>query len=103
MAALAHILKDKGHEVVGSDVDHYVFTEDSLLKRNIRIYGFGEYDLADIDLVIAGHNFYPFSSEVQAALKLGKGVIEYHKFLSTLVNSKYSIAICGTQGHLHSR
>ena len=102
MASLAHILKDKGHEVVGSDVDHYVFTEDSLLKRNIRIYGFGEYDLADIDLVIAGHNFYPFSSEVQVALKLGKGVIEYHKFLSTLVNSKYSIAICGSHGKTSS-
>lgn len=102
MAALAHILLDKGHEVVGSDVDHYVFTQDSLLERNVQIYRFNEYDLSSIDLVIAGHNFYPFSSEVQEALKLGKGVIEYHKFVSTLVNSKYSIAVCGSHGKTSS-
>jgi UDP-N-acetylmuramate--alanine ligase len=102
MAALAHILKDKGHEVIGSDVDQYVFTEDSLNERNIKIYSFDKYDLKDIDLVIAGHNFYPFSSEVQKALKLGKSVIEYHKFVATLVDSKYSIAICGSHGKTSS-
>ena len=102
MSALAHILKDKGHEVIGSDVDHYVFTEEDLCKRKIKIYSFNEYDLNDVDLVIAGHNFYPFSSEVQKALKLGKNVIEYHRFVSTLVDSKYSIAICGSHGKTSS-
>ncbi|MBQ9730810.1 MAG: hypothetical protein IJV94_01630 [Bacilli bacterium] len=98
MAALAHILLDKGHEVSGSDVDHYVFTQDSLLERSVKIYKFDEYDLKDIDVVIVGHSFYPFSSEVTKALNLGKSVIEYHIFVSTLVNSRYSIAVSGSHG-----
>jgi len=102
MAALAHILKDKGHEVCGSDVNHYVFTEELLKQRKIGIYDFDEYDLNKVDVVIVGHSYYPFSSEVQTALKLGKAVIEYHIFVSTLVNSKYSIAVCGSHGKTSS-
>ena len=68
MAALAHILKDKGHEVLGSDTSDYVFTQDLLIERNIPIYSFDEYDLSLVDKVIAGHSFYPFSSEVKKAL-----------------------------------
>ncbi len=98
MAALAHILLDKGHEVSGSDVDHYVFTQDDLLKRKVKIYKFDEYHLKDVDVVIVGHSFYPFSSEVTKALSLGKSVIEYHIFVSTLVNSRYSIAVSGSHG-----
>ena len=102
MAALAHILKDKGHEVIGSDTDDYVFTQDMLIERNIVIYSFNEYNLESVDVVIVGHSFYPFFSEVKRALELGKSVIEYNIFVSTLVNSKYSIAVAGSHGKTSS-
>ena len=102
MAALAHILKDKGHEVLGSDTDDYVFTQEMLIERNIPIYSFNEYNLESVDVVIVGHSFYPFFSETKKALELGKSVIEYNSFVSTLANSKYSIAIAGSHGKTSS-
>lgn len=98
MAAIAHILKDMGNDVSGSDVNDYIFTEDELIKREINIYSFGEYDINNVDIVICGHNFYHESIEVKEAIKFGKEVYEYHVFLQKLINMKYSIAICGSHG-----
>lgn len=98
MAALAHILKDMGNCVVGSDIKDYVFTEDELLRKEIEIYPLEQYDISDVDVVISGHNFYPNSNEVKRAFNKGKIVYEYNQFLSKLIKEKYSIAICGSHG-----
>ena len=70
MAALAHILKDMGNCVVGSDIKDYVFTEDELLRKEIEIYPLEQYDISDVDVVISGHNFYPNSNEVKRPLDI---------------------------------
>ena len=42
MSSLAMLVKDKGHEVRGSDVGEYIFTEEELNKRNIPILSFNK-------------------------------------------------------------
>lgn len=97
MASVAKILLDKGHRVVGSDTDSYVFTEDDLIKRGIKIYNFGEYDFKDIDFVIIGHSFVN-NIDHKNALDNNLKVLEYNEFVASLVKEKYSIAVCGSHG-----
>ena len=40
MASLAIILKQLGHEVIGSDISDYVFTEINLKMHGIRNFNF---------------------------------------------------------------
>lgn len=42
MASLAIILKQLGHEVIGSDISDYVFTEINLKMHGIEILTFNE-------------------------------------------------------------
>ena len=97
MASVAKILLDKGHRVIGSDTDSYVFTEDDLIKRGIKIYNFGEYDFKDIDFVIVGHSFVN-NIDHKNALDNNLKVLEYNEFVASLVKEKYSIAVCGSHG-----
>lgn len=96
MAALAGILQDDGHQVSGYDIDHRVFTEIELSKRNIKIY----YDKTippDIDFVIVGHSF--MNKQLVEKLDVLKiPYREYHNFIKEYFSSLYQIAICGTHG-----
>ena len=38
MSALAKVLQDLGNEIVGSDVSENYFTDESLKKRNIKVF-----------------------------------------------------------------
>lgn len=101
MAALAQILLDRKIEVVGSDTDRYVFTQEELERRGVTIYNFNQYGLKDIDLVIYGHS-YKESIEVEKAKKMNIETIEYHMFVSSILKEKYSIAVCGSHGKTSS-
>lgn len=101
MAALAQILLDRKEEVIGSDTDRYVFTQEELERRGITIYEFNQYDFKDIDFVIFGHS-YKESFEVKKAKEMNIKTIEYNTFLSSLLKEKYSIAICGSHGKTSS-
>jgi UDP-N-acetylmuramate--alanine ligase len=67
MASLATILYDLGHEVAGSDIDKYIFTENELKIRNIPIYSFNKDNIKDGYDVIIGNAFNDTHEEVQAA------------------------------------
>ena len=98
MASLAHILLDKGYEVEGCDTLDYVYTQDELLKRNVKIYNFDEYEYKKDDVVIFGHSFKD-SEEVDIARFFVDKVYEYHEFLSLIIKeSKLSIGISGSHG-----
>ena len=98
MASLAHILLDKGYEVEGCDTLDYVYTQDDLLKRNVKIYNFDEYEYKKDDVIIFGHSFKD-SEEVEIARFFSNEVYEYHEFLSRLIKeSKLSIGISGSHG-----
>ena len=102
MSALAHILKDMGYNVAGSDINDHVYTEDELIKKGIEIHSFGDCDFEDIDVVIYGHSFDLDFFEIKNAMNRGIKVIEYNKFLASLLENKYSIAIAGSHGKTNS-
>lgn len=98
MASLAHILLDKGYNVSGCDTLDYVYTQDDLFNRNVKIYNFDEYEYKKEDIVIFGHSFKD-SIEVDIARFICDEVYEYHEFLNRIIKeSKLSIGISGSHG-----
>lgn len=99
MASLATILYDLGHEVAGSDIDKYIFTEKELRIRNIPIYSFNKDNIKDGYHVVIGNAFDDSNEEVLEA-KNNPNVIThtYYDFLGELMNQYVSIAIAGTHG-----
>lgn len=97
MAALACLLQDDGHEVMGLDVDNELFTENELRKRKITIYPFSYRDFKDIDLFIIGHEHMEKEAHEEIKRK-NFPWIEYHHFVSSYAKKKISIAVSGTHG-----
>lgn len=99
MCALASILKDSQHDVLGSDVEKVFFTDNILLKKNIKIVSFDEsFITEDIDLVILGNAFADNHPQVISAEKKNIKTIRYYNFLNDFSYNKTSIAISGTNG-----
>lgn len=99
MTALASILKGLGAEVLGSDVEQVFFTEESLIKNNIKATDFDPKHITDdIDCVIVGNAFAADHPQVLAAKALNVRVATYKEFLNELSNSYTSIAVAGTNG-----
>ena len=92
MSGLAQILHDLGNEIKGADIDKYLFTENNLHDKNIKIESFNNMDYEDSDVIIVGNayeNKFDFKD---------KKVLTYQQALSMLNDSYYSIAVCGTHG-----
>lgn len=98
MSALAQILHDSAHEVQGSDVEKYFFTEDPLRERNIPIFLFDEENIKLGMTVIVGNAFSDTHPEVARAQELGVEVIRYHDFLGDFMQNYTSIGVTGTHG-----
>lgn len=99
MAALACMLNDLGNEVVGSDIDKHFFTEDELIKRNIRILPFNKNNIKDNSIIIIGNAFLEDFDEVVAARnnKTCK-CYRYHEYLGEFIRNYKSIGISGSHG-----
>lgn len=98
MSALALILDGLGHEVSGSDIEQFVFTQSKLETNQIKIYRFDECELNDYDVIIYGNSFDTNFSELKKALQLNKECIRYTAFLGQLVSEHHSICVAGTHG-----
>lgn len=98
MSALAMLLKDCGHEVIGSDVEEYIFTQVELSKRGISIFNFNCNNFNSEYIVIIGHNFIDSDNEEVVKAKRENKWYEYNDFISELIKQYYSIAVCGTHG-----
>lgn len=102
MSSLAMILKGLGHEVSGSDIDKFVFTEIELLKNGIEILPFGEVDFADADFdeIIIGNSFRNDHPEVVSARGAGTSteIKKYFDKVNELSVTIESIAVAGTNG-----
>ena len=99
MSSLAIVLKGLGHEVLGSDYEGYIFTEDNLKKHNIEIRRFDLNNFDDVDVVIVGHNFIDSDNiEFLEAKKRKIKILEYHIALSEVIKNYYSIAVSGSNG-----
>lgn len=97
MASLAVMLHDLGNEVIGSDQQKHFFTEDELVKRNIKILPFDENNIKSEYTVIIGNAFLEDFPEVVRARKLCK-CYRYHEFLGELMKNYKSISIAGSHG-----
>lgn len=102
MASLAEIVKDRGDEVNGSDIEKYIFTQKPLEERGIKITSFDEKNIEEGSTIIIGNAFHEDNPEVKKALQLQKeqkaSVYWYHEFLGQLVQEYTSVSVAGTHG-----
>lgn len=98
MSSLAQILHDSNHQVQGSDVEKYFFTQDPLVERGIQIFPFDENNIKDGMIVIAGNAFPDDHPEIVKAKEIGVEVVRYHEFLGNYMEKFISIGVTGSHG-----
>lgn len=98
MSSLAQIMHDLGHEVQGSDIESYVFTEVALRNKGINILPFDANNIKKDMVVIQGNAFPDSHEEVIKAHDLNLEVIRYHDFLGHVINQYTSVAVTGAHG-----
>lgn len=99
MASLAAIVKDRGDEVSGSDIEKYIFTQKPLEARGIIITTFAAEHIHDGDIVIIGNAFNSSNVEVKQALAMDTvKTYWYHDFLGELMKEYTTISVAGTHG-----
>ncbi|MEW8965636.1 UDP-N-acetylmuramate--L-alanine ligase, partial [Staphylococcus arlettae] len=89
---------DLGHEVQGSDIESYVFTEVALKNKGIKILPFDANNIKKDMVVIQGNAFPDTHEEVTKAHDLNLEVIRYHDFLGHVINQYTSVAVTGAHG-----
>ena len=99
MASLACMLKDLGNDVIGSDIDKHFFTEDELVKRNIKILPFNPNNIKDNTTVIIGNAFLEdFDEVISARNNKTCKCYRYHEFLGEFIKQYHSVGIAGSHG-----
>ena len=96
MSALACMLYDLGHEVIGSDVLKNFGFEEGLQKRNIKVLEFNDNNIKPEYVYIIGNAYKEDFIEVKEIKKHGYEYYYYHDFISKL--DGFHIAISGTHG-----
>ena len=99
LSAIAKLMKEKGKDVTGSDLNRSLMTE-KLEKTGIRIIiGQSEKNITpDIGLVIYTMAAAKNNPELKKARELKIKVISYPESLGIVFNEKFGIAVCGTHG-----
>ena len=98
MSSLAQIMHDLGHEVQGSDIETYVFTEVALRNKGISILPFDANNIKEDMVIIQGNAFPDSHEEIVKAHQLKLDVIRYHDFLGHVINQYTSVAVTGAHG-----
>lgn len=98
MSALAQILDDLGYRVIGYDDDASPkYTEESLLKRGIKIYYDQQYLLTD-EVVVYSSALTNLHKEVIRARASGLKILLYNEMIGELTKQFETIAISGCHG-----
>ena len=99
LSAIARLMKEKGREVSGSDLNPSLMT-DKLEKIGIKIYiGQAKENISDdMDLVIHTTAVPENNPELKKARELKIKTITYPESLGLVFNNKFGIAVCGTHG-----
>ncbi|MFA9414745.1 MULTISPECIES: UDP-N-acetylmuramate--L-alanine ligase [unclassified Streptococcus] len=99
MSALALMLHQMGHDVQGSDVDQYYFTQRDLELAGVKILPFSTDNIQPDVTLIAGNAFRPDNNiEVAYALEQGIPFQRYHEFLGDLMTQFTSFGVAGAHG-----
>ena len=98
MSGLAVVMKQLGYDVQGSDYDKHYFTEENLIKNNVKILNFNKNNIKDNMIIIKGNTFNEQNEEVIEAKKKKLLIYTYQEMVS-IITSKYNlIAISGCHG-----
>ena len=93
MSSLAKLLKEEGNEVVGSDVDEYYFTEDTLKEQEIEIKSFNRSNITKDYFYIIGNAFNKSNIEVDEIINQKNDYLYYHEFIGQKLNKKINMYI----------
>lgn len=100
MSALAQILHDQGHHVVGSDIEQYTFTQAPLNQKGIEILSFAAENVARFAdyTFVRGNAFEDSHVEVAAALQAQANMISYPDAVQNLIAETTGIGVAGAHG-----
>lgn len=98
MSALAVIMKQLGYDVKGSDIEKHFFTEEELIKNNIKITSYHENNITDDLTIIKGLSITEDNIELQKARKLNLEIIDYNKMVGKLTRKFKTICVAGCHG-----
>ncbi len=98
MSALAVILKQLGYEVKGSDVPKHFFTEEGLIKNNIKMTSYDEKNIYEGLTIIKGSSITEDNVELKKARLLNLEIIGYEEMLGKLTREYKTICIAGCHG-----
>lgn len=99
MSALALMLHQMGHQVQGSDVEQYYFTQRELELAGVKILPFSEANISPELTIIAGNAFRADNNcEVAYALANKIPFQRYHEFLGDLMRHFTSFGVAGAHG-----
>ncbi len=99
MAALALVLKDLGFDVAGSDIAKYTFTQEPLIKADIKISSFAADNIKDNgQVIVKGNAFKADNVEVQACESKNVTWQSYPDTVEEMIKMHTSIGVSGTHG-----
>jgi len=98
MSALAIIMKQLGYEVQGSDYENHYFTEEELIKNNIKIYKFNKNNIKENMIIIKGNTFNEENEEVKEAITKKLKIYTYQEMIKEITKNYDLIAVSGCHG-----
>lgn len=101
MSALAQVLADLGNEVIGSDITDYVFTEQALKMKGIKILPFDKENILKYyDYNFIKGNAFNSSNNVEIEQLEKSNIVAdtYFDFLGDMLKKYTSIGVTGTHG-----
>ena len=101
MSSLAVLLKNIGYQITGSDTSEKFFTEDQLIKNNIKYYenfNPSHINVTKPDIIIVSTAYNERNLEVSRAKILKIPIATYPEIVGSLSKKFNSIGICGSHG-----
>lgn len=98
MSALAIIMKKLGFNVQGSDNNKHYFTEQGLIKNNIRILDFNKENIKKNMIIIKGNTYNEENEEVKQAKKYNLKIYTYQEMINKITRSFNLITVSGCHG-----
>ncbi len=97
MSALAKILIDLGHDVLGSDVKESYFTDNMLLANSIKVLPFNKDNIKEDIIYIASSCYNSDNVEIREIRNKGYRLYYYHEFIPLFFKGE-KIGVSGTHG-----
>ena len=98
MSALAIIMKQLGNNVQGSDYNKHYFTEDNLVKNDIKILEFNKKNITEDMIIVKGNTFDETNEEVKEAINKKLKIYTYQEMVEKITNHYNLIAVSGCHG-----